>query len=263
MNCYVLYLQKMSMQNGSNKKAIVVGATSGIGKAVVAELSKLGWEIGIAGRRQGLLQEIQRKNLQVVATEQIDINADNAGEKLTKLIGKTGGMDLYFHSSGIGFQNPGLDLEKELATVSTNALGFTRMVNTAFHYFEAHPERRGHIAVISSIARTKGLGAAPAYSSSKRFVSHYVECLCQLCHIKGLKHICITDIRPGFVATPLLADGGHYPLQLPVDKVAHTIVRSLLRRRSIVTIDWRYRLLVFFWRMVPRWLWVRMKIQSK
>ena len=68
----------MSMQNGSNKKAIVVGATSGIGKAVVAELSKLGWEIGIAGRRQGLLQEIQRKNLQVVATEQIDINADNA-----------------------------------------------------------------------------------------------------------------------------------------------------------------------------------------
>ncbi len=83
------------MQNGSNKKAIVVGATSGIGKAVVAELSRLGWEIGIAGRRQGLLQEIQRKNLQVVATEQIDINADDAGEKLTKLIGKTGGMDLY------------------------------------------------------------------------------------------------------------------------------------------------------------------------
>ena len=83
----------MSMQNGSNKKAIVVGATSGIGKAVVAELSKLGWEIGIAGRRQGLLQEIQRKNLQVVATEQIDINADDAGEKLTKLIGRS-------HASG-------------------------------------------------------------------------------------------------------------------------------------------------------------------
>jgi short-subunit dehydrogenase len=133
------------------------------------------------------------------------------------------------------------------------------MVGAAFHYFEAHPEQQGQIAVISSIAGTKGLGAAPAYSATKRFANHYLECLTQLCHIRHLHHISIHDIRPGFVRTALIS-GGNYPLQLEPAKVARQIVRGLERRRSIITIDWRYRLLVFFWRLIPRWLWVRLRI---
>ena len=192
------------------KRAIIIGATSGIGKAVARTLSAKGWKIGIAGRRQQVLQEIQRGDLNVVATQCIDITKDNAATELKNLIGKMGGIDLYFHSSGIGYQNPSLDEDKELRTVETNALGFTRMVITAFKYFEEHPERKGQIAVISSIARTKGLGAAPAYSSTKRFVSHYLDCLTQLANMKGMKNLTITDIRPGFVRTPLLGDGGTY-----------------------------------------------------
>ena len=120
-----------------------------------------------------------------------------------------------------------------------------------------------HIAVISSIAGTKGLGAAPAYSSTKRYVSHYLECLTQLCHIRGIRHLHIHDIRPGFVRTALLTDGGKYPVQLEPEKVALQIVQGIERNRSIITVDWKYRILVFFWRMIPRWIWVRMKIVSK
>lgn len=247
----------------SVKKAIVIGATSGIGLAVVNRLTAEGWEVGIAGRRQGLLQEIQRKNLNVVATQEIDITHEDAGERLMTLIGKMGGMDLYFHSSGIGYQNPALDIEKELNTVSTNAMGFTRMVTVAFNYFESHPDTDGHIAVISSIAGTKGLGASPAYSSTKRFINHYLECLTQLKHIKGLKHLVISDIRPGFVRTPLLADGTKYPMQLDVDLVAKEIVAGLKKRKSVMTIDWKYRIVVTMWRLIPRCIWVRLKIVSK
>ena len=241
------------------RRAIIIGATSGIGLEVAKALAARGWLVGIAGRRQQLLQQIQRKHLNIVATEQIDVTKPDAAERLQTLIGKTGGMDLYFHSSGIGYQNTELDMELELATVETNATGMMRMVGAAFHYFEAHPEQKGQIAVISSIAGTKGLGAAPAYSATKRFVNHYMECLTQLCHIRHLSHISIHDIRPGFVRTPLIS-GSNYPLQLDAAKVAHQIVRGLERRRTIITIDWRYRLLVFFWRLIPRWLWVRMRI---
>ena len=241
------------------RRAIIIGATSGIGLEVAKALAAKGWLVGIAGRRQQLLQQIQRKHLNIVATEQIDVTKPDAAERLQTLIGKTGGMDLYFHSSGIGYQNTELDMELELATVETNATGMMRMVGAAFHYFEAHPEQKGQIAVISSIAGTKGLGAAPAYSATKRFVNHYMECLTQLCHIRHLSHISIHDIRPGFVRTPLIS-GSNYPLQLDAAKVAHQIVRGLERRRTIITIDWRYRLLVFFWRLIPRWLWVRMRI---
>lgn len=245
------------------KRAIIVGATSGIGYEVMKILTAKGWEVGIAGRRQNLLFEIQRTNLNVVATECIDVTKDNAANKLLTMIGKMGGIDLYFHSSGIGYQNPSLDVDRELRTVETNALGFTRMVTAAFKYFEQHPEREGQIAVISSIAGTKGLGASPAYSATKRYVNHYLECLCQLIHIRGIKNITISDIRPGFVRTALLADGGNYPFQLDVTKVAEEIVEKVERKKAIITVDWKYRIVVFFWRLIPRWLWIRLKIVSK
>lgn len=236
-----------------------MGATSGIGLEVAKVLAEKGWMVGIAGRRQELLQQIQQEHQNIVATEQIDVTQAEAPKRLLALIEKLGGMDLYFHSSGIGYQNTELDMERELATIETNAVGMTRMVGAAFHYFEAHPEQRGQIAVISSIAGTKGLGAAPAYSSTKRFVNHYLECLTQLCHIRHIRHISIHDIRPGFVRTALIS-GSNYPLQLDAAKVAQQIIKKVEQRRAIITVDWRYRLLVFFWRLIPRWLWVRMRI---
>ena len=244
------------------KRAVIVGATSGIGLELVKVLTAQGWQVGIAGRRQERLQQIQSKNLDVVATECIDITKEDAPQRLLTLIGKTGGMDLYFHSAGIGYQNPELDIDKEMATVETNVVGFTRMVDTAFHYFVEHPEKTGHLAVISSIAGTKGLGAAPSYSATKRYNNHYMECLTQLCKIRGIRHIHLHDVRPGFVRTPLLSDGHHYPVQLDPHQVALSIAKGIRRNQSFITIDWRYRILVAVWRMIPRWVWVRMKIKS-
>jgi len=245
-------------------RAIIIGATSGIGLEVARVLTQQGWQVGIAGRRQERLQEIQRTDLNVVATQQLDVTRPDAPDRLLQLIGKMGGtVDLILHSSGIGYQNVNLDMERELATVETNALGMTRIVGTAFNYLAERPAHEAHLAVISSIAGTHGLGAAPAYSSTKRFVSHYIECLQQLCTIRRLRHIHLHDIRPGFVRTALLADGRHYPLQLDPRRVAEDIVSGIRHNRSVITIDWRYRILVALWRLVPRWLWVRMKVKSE
>lgn len=245
-------------------RAIIIGATSGIGLEVARVLTQQGWQVGIAGRRQERLQEIQRTDLNVVATQQLDVTRPDAPDRLLQLIGKMGGtVDLILHSSGIGYQNVNLDMERELATVETNALGMTRIVGTAFNYLAERPDHEAHLAVISSIAGTHGLGAAPAYSSTKRFVSHYIECLQQLCTIRRLRHIHLHDIRPGFVRTALLADGHRYPLQLDPHRVAEDIVRNILRGRTVITLDWRYRLLTALWRLVPRWLWVRMRVVSE
>ena len=119
------------------------------------------------------------------------------------LIDKVGGMDLFLLSSGIGFQNTNLNMEVELNTAYTNVEGFIRMVDTAFIYFRK--SGGGHLAVISSIAGTKGLGVAPAYSATKRFQNTYIDALEQLSYLQKL-NIRFTDIRPGFVATDLLND---------------------------------------------------------
>lgn len=240
--------------------AIVMGATSGIGYEVALALARQGWRVGVAGRRADILKKMVEETAGIVAYEVIDVTVPQATDALHRLIGKMGGMGLYFHSSGIGYQNTALDADKELRTIETNCLGMARLVGAAFRYFEQHTEAEGQIAVISSIARTRGLGAAPAYSASKRFTSHYMESLCQLKRIKGLRHLHLTDIRPGFVRTPLI-EGSHFPMQLDARRVAAIIVAAIRRRQAVVTINWLYCLLVFFWQLIPRWLWVRMKVR--
>ena len=66
----------------------------------------------------------------------------------------------------------------------------------------------------------------------------------------------ITDIRPGFVDTPLLREG-KYPMLMRPEKVATRIVRALEQRKRRIVIDRRYAVLVFFWRLIPEWLWER------
>lgn len=242
------------------KKVIVVGATSGIGREVALVFAQRGYKVAVAGRREDKLKEVVSLHDNIIASAKLDVNSEEAPAMLTKLADEIGGMDIYFHSSGIGYQNKMLDIEKEMSTVQTNALGWTRMITAAFHYFEQHQECKGHIAVISSIAGTKGLGAAPAYSATKRFQNTYIESLCQLAKMRHLD-ISLTDIRPGFVETDLIKDE-YYPLQLKPTKVARDIVSAIEKNRATAVIDWRYSILVGFWRLIPRWLWVRLNISS-
>ena len=141
--------------------------------------------------------------------------------------------------------------------MNTNGMGFTRMIGEAYRYFAI--QGKGHIAAITSIAGTKGLGPAPSYSATKAMQNVYLQALEQQANARGLK-IRFTDIRPGFVDTALLAGNFHYPMMLKPQKVAQEIVSAINRHQHIRVIDWRYRLLTTLWRRFPRCLWRRMKL---
>lgn len=242
------------------KRIVIVGATSGIGFETAKRFIGKGWRVGVAGRRTGPLEELRALAPDRVETQTLDVTCDDAPERLAELIERLGGMDLYLHSSGIGKRNIELEPATELATLRTNGEGFVRMVTAAFHWFRTHGG--GHLAVISSIAGTRGLGSAPAYSATKRMQNTYIDALTQLSHMERLP-IRFTDIRPGFVATPLLNDAHHYPMLMSVDRVADRIVRALERRRRRIVIDRRYAVMVFLWRLLPEWLWERFNVRTK
>ena len=168
----------------SDKKAIIVGASSGIGLEVAKLLFADGWQLGVAARREELLQDLKAVASERVEIMSIDVTKPDAGEKLLALIDRLGGMDLYFHASGIGKQNRTLEEDIELNTMETNAVGFTRMIGTAYRYFAQ--QGKGHVAAITSIAGTKGLGPSPAYSATKALQATYLQALEQQAHQCGL-----------------------------------------------------------------------------
>lgn len=239
------------------KKAIIVGASSGIGMEVAKVLLSDGWQLGIAARREDKLLELKAMAPERIKVMTIDVTQSDAGERLLSLIDELGGMDLYFHASGIGRQNRNLKADIELRTMGTNAVGFTRMIGTAYRYFAQRGE--GHIAAITSIAGTKGLGPAPAYSATKALQATYLQALEQQSRQSGLR-IRFTDIRPGFVDTALLNGDFKYPMLLQPAAVARDIVGSIYKRRHVRIIDLRYRILTFFWRLIPNWLWRRFRL---
>lgn len=118
------------------KRAIIIGATSGIGEEVAKLLIQQGWHIGIAGRREEALEKLQATAPGQIEIQRLDVTDSDAPTLLETLIRKLGGMDLFFLSSGIGSQNPDLKPEIELNTARTNVEGFTRMVTAAFNHFK-------------------------------------------------------------------------------------------------------------------------------
>lgn len=239
---------------------LILGASSGIGLEVARLFLAQGHHLGLAARRMEALLDLQRQYPQQVQVARIDVNDDEAPTQLHALIEQLGGMDLYLHSSGVGFTNPKLEPHKELDIAATNCSGFTRLMTAAYRYFEARG-RGGHVAAITSVAGTKGMAASPAYSASKRYQWLYLQALAQLSRSRG-HGIAVTDIRPGFVATDFIASH-RYPGVMSVQHVARHIVEGLHRRRRVLTIDWRYRCLVALWRCVPGWLWERLPIGAE
>ena len=244
------------------KRIVITGASSGLGMGIARAFAAKGWMVGVAARRVEPLEQLRSEWGDRVVTARIDITSAEAPRQLNDLIDRLGGMDVFVQAAGIGKQNLALDPYIEHNTVMTNCVGFTAMVDTAFNYFTALDNPDGcHIVAISSVAGTKGLGSAPSYSASKRFESTYLTALEQQARIRGLKRsqLRFTDIRPGFIATDLLDSTTRYPMIMQPEYAIKLIVKAIERGRRVAYIDRRWGLLVRLWRLLPSWLWVRIK----
>lgn len=240
------------------KKMIIMGASSGIGYAVGRALASRGVKVGLAARKTEKLRELAKEFPGCVEYESIDVSKPSATEKLSELIEKMGGMDIYFHVAGIGFENPELDPEIEVDVMKTNVIGFVRCISAAYRYFRDKGEG-GQIAAITSVAGTNGIARLSAYSASKAACQKYLVALEQLSNNTGAR-ISITDIRPGWVKTPLIRDDVKYPMEMTVDYVLPQVLRAIVKKRRVAVIDWRFNLLVGLWRAVPNCLYTHLNI---
>lgn len=239
---------------------MIIGASSGIGRKIASDFANAGWQVAIASRREDRLKELADKYPDRMVYKAIDITADNAAEQFYDLIHDNGGMDVLLLASGVGFANPDLVPGKDNSILEVNVKGFTRIINAAYIYFKNTANvHKGHIAAITSIAGTKGLGLAPTYSASKRYQQNYLQAIDQLAHIQHV-NVGITDIRPGFIRTDLLDPNKAYPLTMAVDYAAPLIEKAILKGKRVATIDLRWNIIGKLWRLIPDCVWPHLQI---
>ncbi|MBI3013499.1 MAG: SDR family NAD(P)-dependent oxidoreductase [Candidatus Tectomicrobia bacterium] len=236
-------------------KAIIVGASSGIGAALAHVLIQHGYRVGLVARRLPLLLELQKKLGPTSFVKQADIADTAAGrERLYELIREIGGVDLVVISAGTGFINPSLDWDLEEQTIAVNVSGFTAVADVAMHWFLK--QSSGHLVSISSIAALRGSGEAPAYNASKAFVSNYMDGLRQKVTKLGVP-IIITDIQAGFVDTAMARGEGLFWVASP-EKAAVQIYQAIRKKRKHAYVTKRWRLIGWFLKFAPNNLYDRL-----
>lgn len=234
----------------NRKKAIVIGASSGIGEALAILLAQDGYDLGLTARRVELLRGLQQRIPSRAVIKQMDVaRSEEAMLLLEELIAELGGLDLIVINAGVNPDNARLEWKPEFDTISVNVRGFAAMANVAMRHF--FRQNTGHLVGISSIAALKGSATRPAYSASKAFVSNYLQGLRFRARGTG---IYITDIRPGFVDTIMIKKIKTTFWIASPQTAAKQILQAVKKRKKAAYITRRWVFISWLIRLLPDWL---------
>jgi len=237
------------------KKAILIGASSGIGRALAKVLVREGYLVGLAARRMPLLRELQQELGERALVKFMDVaDVPQAMADLNAWFEELGDVDLVILNSGTGHTNPELRWDWEDETIRVNVQGMAALANVAMRYF-IH-RGGGHLVGVSSVAGVRGNSAAPAYCASKAFQSTYLDSLrYRAWHLQ--LPIAVTDVRPGFVDTAMGQSPQRFWVSAP-ELAAEQIFTAIGRRRRRAYITRRWILVAWLMRLLPDWLYRRL-----
>ena len=236
------------------KKAIIVGASSGIGEEMAKQLSEKGYQLGLMARRIELLNTLNDELGGKHVVMQIDLqNFDDAENKMKTMISELKDVEIIILNSGIGTQEYQLDWKYQKQVIDVNVSGLVLMSTVAMDYFINR--ERGQIVGISSIAAHISSGLALTYCASKAFVSSYLNGLRSRARRSKLP-ITITTIEPGYVDTPMVNITKRLRCRgwRQLAKLLARWLRGIENLEQHIYITKRVRWVVWFIKITPNWL---------
>ena len=234
---------------------VIIGATSGIGKALFKKYANENNRIGIISRRAHLLDELYQKYPSKTFPAKADItNLEEIEQAINALHKEMEYIDLAIVCSGTGDINATLDYNVERPTIDTNVIGWTYVIDMFYHIFEL--QGHGHLVAITSAGGLRGEPMAPAYSASKAYQINYMEALRKKAYKSG-KQITVTDICPGLVDTAMAKGEGLFWV-MPVEKVANQIITAIRKKKSKAYVTKRWHIIAIINKILPYCLYKRM-----
>lgn len=220
--------------------AVIIGASSGIGREMALRMSGEGWKVTASGRRTDLLQELCAINPAHIFPVEFDVNQVEAiSTRLRAIVSDFGEIDVFVISAGTGFLNPVLEPDLEQSTIDTNVRAFTALADWAYSYFKK--KGGGKLAAITSVGGMIGEAAAPAYPASKAYQIMYLESLRKRAK-KEVPGLSVIEIRPGSVDTAMMKGEGHFWISTP-QYAAALACRAIAKGKRLQYVSRRWRLL--------------------
>ena len=259
------------MTNTEWRRAIVVGASSGIGDSLARQLAAQGCQVALVARRESELtrivgdingeirQEVPQEPARTPNTQHStpllarayvhDVREYECVPALFQQITHDmGGLDLIIYAAGVMplIEDNEYAFDKDRLAIEINVLGAIAWLNEAAQRFER--AQAGTIVGISSVAGDRGRKGYPAYGASKTALNTYLEALRNRIGRYGVK---VVTIKPGPVDTPMTKDVTKKPLLISADEAARAILAAARLGKHTAYVPWKWQPIMLIIRNIP------------
>ena len=242
------------------RRAVVIGASSGLGAALVRRLAIQGYRVAALARREESLEVLRTavnagypqsssSRVLVYAHDVTDYTAVPA--LFQQIVHDLGGLDLFIYAAAVqpAVAADEYNFEKDKAMIDVNLLGAIAWLNQAAVRFDR--AGRGHIVGISSIAGDRGRVGAPVYNTSKAGLNTYLE---SLRNRLARRRVAVTTIKPGFMETRLLANAKKTFWVISPEDAAAQIYLAIKRKQGTVYVPKRWGLVGLIIKHIPSFI---------
>lgn len=240
-------------------RAIIIGASDGLGAALARRLAREGYALALLARRKDKLEALSNElNSSMGAgcaySYVHDVTDTQAiPSLLRRIVADLGGLDLVIFCAGINRPPGGIDkynFDGDRAMIETNLVGAMAWLNPVAEMFQA--AGAGHIVGIGSVAGDRGRVGNPGYNTSKAGLATYLEALRNRLTRSGVH---VLTVKPGFMQTDMVkAAQGGTPFVIPPEKAAEDIWKAIRKRKQVVYTPGRWRWIMLAIQHTPSFL---------
>ncbi len=239
------------------KKVAIIGASSGIGRALAVEMHGHGYVVGATGRRLEQLEELKNELESNIHIQYMDVaELDDAVVQLDQLKRSMGGLDIIVLNAGVSnYQEESVGRQADMHVIDINIRGFANLASYSFDLFE--DQGHGQLVGISSVASLFGWGLNVPYNASKAFVNTYLQGYRQKANHSDAD-ISVSTILPGFVKSEMTENKKGMFWVAETEKAVKQIADAIEKRKNEAYITKRWRLVGWLVKLIPNWVWNRM-----
>jgi len=233
-----------------SKNIWIIGASSGIGKALAIKFANEGWQVAASARRQNLLQDLNKINSNIHSFPLDVTDFENVKNVFKNILENKGDIDLCIFGAATYDPNYEKEInEKKIREImEVNFFGVINCIKTVEKYFKI--KKSGHLAIISSIAAYRGLPKSEGYGASKAALNNFVESL----YLDFKKNnVRLSLISPGFIKTPM-TDKNKFkmPFIRSPEFAANKIYKGIVLKNSFeITFPKQLTLILKIFSMLP------------